>query len=130
MNVIGAVDIGGTKIAVAAVTPDGSILQRCECATEPELGFARAASSVEAMLRSVLPSGSAFAGIGIACPGPLDPMTGVLGEVGTLPTWTGHSFAPGLQDSFGVRVAVENDADAAALADGCWGAAASHGSCL
>ena len=35
-KIIGAVDIGGTKIAVGAVTREGEIITRLECATAPE----------------------------------------------------------------------------------------------
>ena len=39
-KIIGAVDIGGTKIAVGAVTEEGEIITRLECATAPAEGFA------------------------------------------------------------------------------------------
>jgi glucokinase len=52
----------------------------------------------------------------------LDPFTGILDEVGTLPGWQGGNLVAELASDFGVRVAVENDADAAALAEAYWGA--------
>ena len=52
-------------------------------------------------------------GIGIACPGPLDPFTGVIGDVGTLPGWQRGNLETELESEFNVQVAVENDADAA-----------------
>jgi len=119
---IGAVDIGGTKIAVGAVTEEGRIAARMECPTDPEKGFPAAMQRVTEMLRQVS-AGSAYQGIGIACPGPLDPFTGIIGDVGTLPGWQGGNLAEYLGRGFGVRVAVENDADAAALAEASWGAA-------
>src|SRR5579864_1917295 len=118
--VIGAVDIGGTKIAVGAVTEDGSIAARLECPTAPEKGFPAAMARVTQMLRE---AATGYEGIGIACPGPLDPFTGVIGDVGTLPGWQGFNLAETLGREFGVRAAVENDADAAALAEVSWGAA-------
>jgi glucokinase len=62
-------------------------------------------------------------GIGVACPGPLDPYTGVLSEVGTLPGWEGGNLRGSLEREFGLTIAVENDADAAALGEMKWGAA-------
>jgi glucokinase len=122
--VIGAVDIGGTKIAVGAIAPDGRILRRFECPTAPERGFASAMRQVVEMLREAARgAGGPYAGIGVACPGPLDPFTGIIGDVGTLPGWQGGNLNLELEREFGVRVAVENDADAAALAEACWGAA-------
>ncbi len=39
MRQIGAVDIGGTKIAAGIVREDGTLLHRIECQTEAKLGF-------------------------------------------------------------------------------------------
>ena len=129
MKILGAVDIGGTKIAVGGVREDGTILHRLECPTDPARGFHDALHRIEQMLRSMEADCSTrFQGIGIACPGPLDAMTGVLGEIGTLPDWQGADLCTALERSFGVRVAVENDADAAALAEAKWGNANNAGS--
>jgi len=122
--VIGAIDIGGTKIAVGAVRENGSIAARLECPTAPEKGFPAAMQRVTEMLRAAASSnGGRYEGIGVACPGPLDPFTGIIGDVGTLPGWQGGNLEQELGREFGVRVAVENDADAAALAEVSWGAA-------
>ena len=123
-KMIGAVDIGGTKIAVGAVTKKGVIITRLECATAPEEGFELAMQRTKGMLREAAArAGAEFEGIGIACPGPLDPYTGIVGDVGTLPGWQGCNLVAEFEPEFGVRVAVENDADAAALAEANWGAA-------
>jgi glucokinase len=123
MTVIGAVDIGGTKIAVGAVMPDGKILARAECATAPRGGFVPAMQRVKALLHDVAArAGISFDGIGVACPGPLDPISGILHDVGTLPGWQGWNLIAELAPEFGPRIAVENDADAAALAEADYGA--------
>lgn len=122
MRLVGAVDIGGTKIAVGAVRDDGTVAHRSECPTDPELGFADAMERVRRMLHGAVAAAGALDGIGIACPSPLDPFTGVIGDVGTLPRWQGGNLAQELEPEFGVAVAVENDADAAVLAEAIWGA--------
>ncbi|HMD85230.1 MAG TPA: ROK family protein [Terriglobia bacterium] len=123
-KIIGAVDIGGTKIAAGAVTRQGKIITRLECATAPEEGFGLAMQRTKSMLREAAARACAeFEGIGVACPGPLDPYTGIVGEVGTLPGWQGGNLVAELAPEFGVPVAVENDADAVALAEVHWGAA-------
>lgn len=122
MRVVGAVDIGGTKIAVGAVREDGTLLARAESPTATGSGFAAAMRDTGAMLRDVMRrAGGECAGIGVACPGPLDPFTGILGVVGTLPGWEGGNITAALEAELGVGVAVENDADAAALAEAHWG---------
>jgi glucokinase len=121
---IGAVDIGGTKIGVGAVTETGLILCRLECPTTPEQGFASAMRRTKEMLHEAARhAGSKFDGIGVASTGPVDPFTGIIGDVGTLPGWQGGNLVTELAEEFGVSVAVENDADAGALAEAQWGTA-------
>jgi glucokinase len=130
MIVIGAVDIGGTKIAVGAVREDGAILKQLECPTEPERGFHRAMGRIVAMVRELSQGGVEFAGVGVGCPGPLDPFTGVIGEVGTLPGWQGGNPIAELEAGLNLPVAVENDADCAALGEARWGSEPCTGSFL
>jgi glucokinase len=127
MKIIGSVDIGGTKIAVGAVREDGRIVKQYGCPTEPEKGFQQAMKRVATMLRDLSDSGVELAGIGVGCPGPLNPFSGVIGEVGTLPGWQGGNLVDELQSGFGLPVAVENDADAAALGEARWGSDGSSG---
>jgi glucokinase len=122
MSLIGAVDIGGTKIAVGAARTDGTIVYQCECATEPLRGFPDSMLRIQRMLHDVIDTCGPIEGIGIGCPGPLDPFTGTIGDVGTLPGWQGGNLVEELEKEFRLKVAVENDADAAALAESKWGA--------
>ena len=120
---IGAIDIGGTKIAAGAVNGDGRILHRTECATEPAQGFSRGLERIIRLLRECeQAAGAKFKGIGIGSTGPIDTETGVFGTVDNLPGWKGSNLMEPLQREFGVPVAVENDADAAALGEAAWGA--------
>jgi len=127
MITIGSVDIGGTKIAVGAVREDGRIGKRFECPTEPEKGFQHAMESVVRMLRDLSDGGVELDGIGVGCPGPLNPFTGVIGNVGTLPGWQGGNLLDALQTRLNLPVAVENDADAASLGEARWGSEAGSG---
>lgn len=120
---IGAVDIGGSKTAVGGVSDDGTIMYRCECSTDPLLGFEDSIRRIKQLLRTVIQNCGKLDGIGIACPGPLDPSTGIIGEVGTLPGWQGGNLMREFEAEFDASVAVENDADAAALAEVAWGTA-------
>ncbi len=125
---LGAVDIGGTKIAVGVVSHEGKVAARLECPTAPERGFSSAIRQIAELLREAAAiTGSRLEGIGVCSPGPLDPFTGIIGDVGTLPGWQGGNLQAELEREFGVRVAVENDADAAALAEAGWGAAKGAG---
>jgi len=122
-EVIGAIDVGGTKIAVGVVDRTGSILARAETPTDPEGGYRAALDRTVGLLKHLLNECSRpLEGIGIGSTGPIDPETGIYGEVGTLPGWRDSPLVPDLERTFRVRAAVENDADAAALAEARWGA--------
>ena len=121
--VAAAIDVGGTKIAIGIVDAQGRILAQDETPTDPELGYQAARARINALLSQLLDAcGARVDGIGIGSTGPIDPETGVYGEVGTLPGWRGSPLATDLESRFGMRVAVENDADAAALGEATWGA--------
>jgi glucokinase len=130
MRRIGAVDIGGTKIAAGIVCEDGTVLRRSECPTQPQRGLGDAVDRIQQMLQAAIDQCGSIDGIGIGCPGPLDPLTGVIGEVGTLPSWEGGHLADAVGERFGLPVAVENDADAATLAEYAWGATQTSGTLI
>jgi glucokinase len=122
-RVAAAIDVGGTKIAIGIVDAQGRILVQDEAPTSPELGYPLALDRTSAILHRLLKeSGLSVDGIGIGSTGPIDPETGIYGVVGTLPGWEGSPLAADLESRFGARVAVENDADAAALGEAKWGA--------
>ncbi|MEW5961380.1 MAG: ROK family protein [Chloroflexota bacterium] len=120
---IGAVDIGGTKIAVGMVAESGQLLARAACPTDPEWGFDHALARISALLAATrAQAGAAMRGLGVGCTGPVYPMAGTIGKVEFLPGWEGANLVATLSDRFDVSVALENDADAAALAEAAWGA--------
>jgi glucokinase len=120
--VIGAVDIGGTKIAVGMVDDCGRVLAQLESPTDAPRGFRDALSRIANMLRRTAEAAQAkISGIGIGCTGPVYPLTGVIGDVDFLPGWQGTNPVADLASEFQVAVAMENDADAAALGEAAWG---------
>jgi glucokinase len=120
---IGAVDIGGTKIAVGIVDDEGHVRERLETPTSAEQGYARALERTADLLCQVSQrSRLEITGIGIGSTGPVDPFTGIIGDVNFLPGWKGSNIVQDLSQLFRVKVAMENDADAAALGEAGWGA--------
>lgn len=120
---IGAVDIGGTKIATGIVDADGRVLTRAQVPTNAEAGYSRAIQATIEMLRAAEhKTGRKITGIGIGSTGPVYPLTGEIGDVNFFPNWNGENPVKDLERTFQVGVAMENDADAAALGEAGWGA--------
>lgn len=117
-----AIDIGGTKIAVGLVNELGEIIAKETFATLASNGLSFSLKRIITTLIELQNKSQVqFQGIGIACTGPIEPLTGELGENAFLPSWEGLGLVNGLTDFFHLPIAMENDADAAALAECRWG---------
>jgi glucokinase len=125
-DVILGVDIGGTKVAVGLVDRDGKILTQGRkpmvANGTAEAAFQAVTGAIDSMAESARPGGG-FRSIGICAPGPLDPKTGVVLNPPNLPCWRDFPLAEKIRAIYDVPVKVDNDANAAALAETRWGAA-------
>jgi glucokinase len=120
---IGAVDLGGTKLAVGLVDEDGKVLARNEVTTGPESHYSAGLETIASLLREMEQRARVkITGIGMGSTGPVDPIAGELGDLDFLPHWRRKNPVRDLGQIFGVEVALENDADAGALAEAAWGA--------
>jgi glucokinase len=120
---IGAVDIGGTKIAVGLVDDNGRVVARAESSTDEQRGYPDALGRICDMLRQCAQRASEnISGVGIGSTGPVDPVSGTFGDINFLPHWKDANIVEGISQALGVTVALENDADAAALGEASWGA--------
>ncbi|MGB7284430.1 MAG: ROK family protein [Candidatus Acidiferrum sp.] len=120
------VDIGGTKVAAGLVDPDGTILFQTRVPMPARgsaaEGFAAVQSAIEAVFAAQPEARSHLTGIGICAPGPLDPVKGVILNPPNLPCWRNFPLAAEIQRVFGLSARVDNDGNAAALAEAIWGA--------
>src|SRR5579859_711155 len=120
------VDIGGTKVAAGLVDAEGTIRFQTRVAMpardSAEAGFAAVRSAIEAVLNAHPDARSHLTGIGICAPGPLDPVSGVILNPPNVPCWRNFPLAAEVQRVFGLSARVDNDGNAAALAEAIWGA--------
>src|SRR5450432_1554440 len=118
------VDVGGTKVAAGLVDANGEIISQTRV---PMVSTASAEEGLRAVLQAiteVIPDGEAqVGGIGICAPRPLDPTTGVILNPPNVPCWRDFSLGETMTGKYSVPVKVDNDANAAALAETRWGAA-------
>lgn len=120
-----ALDVGGTKLAVAVVTRDGRahglVIEPTLRSEGPDAVIKRLFEMGHRALReAALPR--EVAAVGISCGGPLDPARGVLLCPPHLPGWIDVPLGEMAQREFSVPFALENDATAAALGEFSFGA--------
>jgi len=107
------IDIGGTKTAVAAVAPNGSIVaQRSGPSGRGPDGVAAAATALARL--TIADAGLPLDAVGACMPGMVDPGSGVVRHAVNLGVEE-LDLASALSASLGVPVAVDNDVKAAAL---------------
>jgi len=120
------IDIGGTKTAVAAVDSSGKLHARTVFETRSNRGFAAGLADLSKSIHRVLnDSGWAMdelEGIGIGCAGPVNPLRGTIHNPYTLPGWEEADIVSALRHESGLKVILENDADAAAVGEFRFGA--------
>lgn len=120
-----ALDIGGTKLATAVVTPDGRTHGSLTEPTRKERGPDEVIAHLFDMgRRSMAAAGvDSVTAVGISCGGPLDAAAGVLTGPLHLPGWIEVPIVDLAQRAFGVPAVLENDATAAVLGEHRYGAA-------
>lgn len=117
------VDIGGTKTAVVFCKEPLKILWRREFATRPELGADHAIEKILDLIQcGQNETGYRIHSIGISCGGPLDRYQGIIQRPPNLWTWNDVPIKTILEEEFGIPCALENDANAGAVAEHQFGA--------
>jgi glucokinase len=119
------VDVGGTKIAFTAADKSGNIFaeatERTNPREDPLVAVGRIAEGIERMAQEI---GQPIAGIGIACPGPVDPEAGVALNAVNL-GWKNVPLSQSLRAhlTLDAPIWLQNDVKAGALGEMVFGAA-------
>lgn len=112
------IDLGGTNIKGAAVSPGGNVLWEGSRPTHSELGPEHVADEIAALIRDLDAKGSPenAAGVGLGCPGTVDPDAGIVRYANNL-HWDLFDLRKALKQRTGYSVQLANDANAAALGE-------------
>ncbi|MCX6030988.1 MAG: ROK family protein [Chloroflexi bacterium] len=125
MTTLAGVDIGGTKSAVCLGRLEGDgvrVIAKRRFATRPTPAATMA--EIVAALAALITEHPAErpAAIGVSCGGPLDSRAGLILSPPNLPNWDRTDVVTPLRERFAAAVALQNDANACALAEWRWGA--------
>ncbi|MDF1514598.1 MAG: ROK family protein [Anaerolineae bacterium] len=123
MTFLAGIDIGGTKCAVCVghLTGTGVTVlekQRFPTPDSPAATLAQCTERLAGMTSAETP----VRAIGISCGGPLDSREGLILSPPNLPGWDRVDVVTPFYQRFDVPVALQNDANACALAEWRWGA--------
>ena len=123
-----AIDLGGTQIRAALVTPDHTVHCRRALPTADEEG-------VEAVLNRIVEVAAAVRddaasdglpepiGVGISSPGPLDPWRGIVRAAPNLTGWTDIALGPRVHADLDLPTFLERDTNVAVMGEWRYGAA-------
>ncbi|MGL5068744.1 MAG: ROK family protein [Sarcina sp.] len=112
------VDLGGTKIYTALANANGEILREIIVATEAQKGAEQIINKIKDSIRYVSEEVTIkeVAAIGIGSPGPLEVKKGIIAQPPNLPI-RNYNIVEDMENEFGVKVYLDNDANAATLAE-------------
>lgn len=125
MNLVG-VDIGGTKISVCLGNDQGKIYSSKRILTQPlngsKNGLKAIADLIHELMREQGLNLTQITAIGISSPGPISSKEGKMLKPPNLPGWENTELVRFFKDAFHKPVMMNNDANAAALAEYQFGA--------
>lgn len=115
------IDLGGTNLRIAIVTSEGQLVEEKSVKTESDKGPHFIINQMIELCKEFLQAYEIEA-IGIGSPGPLDARRGVILSPNNLPGWDNIPLVEMLESALQKRVVLDNDANAAALAEAIFGA--------
>lgn len=120
MNYYIGIDLGGTNVRVAKVDEEGKIVQDVIAPSHGLEGPDAINNNMIELLKQF--DLSDVLSIGLAIPGPVDGEKNVITMATNIPGCEGYPFATKMEEATGVKVFLDNDANAAGLAEAVLGA--------
>jgi fructokinase len=119
------IDLGGTKIEIAVLAPDGAEVLRHRIPTPPG-GYPATLDAIATLVRDAEAKLGVTATVGIGIPGVISPATGRVKNANSI-SLNGHTFDQDISQALDREVRVENDANCFALSESADGAGAGYG---
>ena len=125
MTILAGLDIGGTKCAVLIgklVNDNIDVIERVQFPTPntPDESIQRMTDTLDKLVEKH--GVEEVSAIGVSCGGPLNSRKGVIISPPNLPGWDNIEIVKILEQKYNIPVALQNDANAGAMAEWRWGA--------
>lgn len=117
------IDLGGTKIEIAALAPDGTLRLRRRVPTPR--GYDASIAVMTDLVRAIEAALGGTGSVGAGIPGVISPATGLVKNANSI-ALNGHPLDRDLSAALGREVRVANDANCFALSEAADGAGAGH----
>lgn len=115
------IDVGGTNVKLALVSPEGKIIYSNSIPTHAEMGYEYTVSNIKeaihVLLKETGSSSSDIEGIGFGFPGQVDYKSGIVRLAPNIPGWVDVPIAKLIEDEFNIPTRVDNDVRCAALGE-------------
>ncbi len=111
-----ALEIGGTKLQLFAGTTDGTLTRRWRHSVDRTAGAAGIRRQIEAWIPEAIDTLKPSA-MGVGFGGPVDWRTGSIAKSHQIEGWSGFEIGAWLQKLTGIPIAIDNDANVAALGE-------------
>ena len=115
------VDLGGTNLRTALVSPDGEILDKHKEATQAADGWmkvvARLIDNIKRQKEKGAQNGMEVSSVGVGAPGVILVNKGIVVKSPNFPDWNNLPLKNELEKALNIPVFIENDANAAALGE-------------
>jgi glucokinase len=125
-DLYGAIDLGGTKVRALIADLEANVrgehFQSTGAGDGRDAVIDRMAQALDEAATKAGVSSDSLRAVGLASPGALDLVHGLVYDAPQLPGWDGVPIVEVLRDRFGVPVLLENDANAAAIGENRFGA--------
>lgn len=123
------IDLGGTKISAGVVDNKGSIIAKAGCLTQAQRPTDKIVEDMASAALNACKTAridiSEISGVGIGCPGTIDSRRGIVVTSNNIPM-KNYPMAEVFKRFINKPVAIDNDANCAALGEQSAGAAAGH----
>ncbi len=120
------VDLGGTDIKIAVVDCQGSVLYSDCTPTEAHRGYGHTINNIIKGINSILQKNnldiSQINGVGIGCPGQVDPENGLVKFLPNIPGWINIELAEIIEKELELKAGIDNDVRCATLGEHRYGA--------
>lgn len=120
------IDVGGTNVKFALISPNGEILYSNSTPTRSEMGYEYTVNNIKQAISTLIKETNSntkdIKGIGFGFPGQIDYKNGIVVNLPNISGWNNVHISEIIKKEFGIETKIDNDVRCAALGELKYGA--------